>query len=150
MKKSIVMLFSIGTIFGSLNLSAESNEFSRMSPCPSSPNCVSTKADPSDKEHYISPYEYSVSRQEAYDTLLNYLKSEKGVQIVDSKDFYIHAVFTTRIMRFKDDVEFLFPAESKIIDLRSASRIGYGDMGKNRKRMEEIRVILKEYLIQKN
>lgn len=150
MKKSIIMLFSIGTIFGSTNIFADSNKFIRMSPCPSSPNCVSTEADPNDKEHYIRPYKYSVSRQEAYDTLLTYLKSEKGVQVIESKDFYIHAVFTTKIMRFKDDVEFLFPAESKKIDLRSASRIGYGDMGKNRKRMEKIREILKEYLIQKN
>lgn len=144
MKKSIIMLFSIGTIFSCVHSPADSNKFIRMSPCPSSPNCVSTKAVPADKEHYIEPYEYTVSRQEAYDAVLSYLKSEKGVAIVESGDFYIHAVFTTKIMRYKDDVEFLFPEESPTIDFKSASRIGYGDMGKNRKRMEEIREILKE------
>jgi uncharacterized protein (DUF1499 family) len=135
-------------LFSCVNFPIDSNEFSRMSPCPSSPNCVSTLADPMDKEHYISPYEYDVSRQEAYDALLSYLKSEKGVQIVENKDSYIHAVFTTKIMRFKDDVEFHFPEGSQRVDLKSASRIGYGDMGKNRKRMEEIREILKEKIKQ--
>jgi uncharacterized protein (DUF1499 family) len=149
-KKSIFILFSIGSIFSSVNLSADSNEFSRMSSCPSSPNCVSTTADPMDKEHYINPYEYNVSRQEAYEILLSYLKSEKGVQIVESEDFYIHAVFTTKIMRFKDDVEFHFPEARQMVDLKSASRIGYGDMGKNRKRIEEIRDILKENFTRKN
>ena len=43
------------------------------------------------------------------------------------------------LFRFVDDVEFLFNEELQRIDVRSASRVGYWDMGANRKRIEEIR-----------
>jgi uncharacterized protein (DUF1499 family) len=39
-------------------------------------------------------------------------------------------------------VEFLFDDEAKTIHFRSGSRTGYGDLGVNRKRMEEIRFLL--------
>ena len=41
-------------------------------------------------------------------------------------------------MRYVDDVEFYINEKNKIIHFRSASRIGYSDLGVNRKRMEEI------------
>jgi uncharacterized protein (DUF1499 family) len=36
-------------------------------------------------------------------------------------------------------VEFLFAAEGNIIHVKSASRIGYSDLGANRRRVERIR-----------
>jgi uncharacterized protein (DUF1499 family) len=42
-------------------------------------------------------------------------------------------------MRYVDDVEFYLDEKSKLIHVRSASRIGKGDMGVNRKRIEAIR-----------
>ena len=52
---------------------------------------------------------------------------------------YLHYEFTSLLLRFVDDVEFLFDDETKTVHFRSASRTGYGDFGVNRKRMEEIR-----------
>jgi uncharacterized protein (DUF1499 family) len=49
-------------------------------------------------------------------------------------------------MRFVDDVEFLFDDTNKKIHVRSASRVGYSDMGVNRKRVEELRKLLNERL----
>ena len=42
-------------------------------------------------------------------------------------------------MGFVDDVEFYFDDMSKTVHIRSASRLGKGDLNVNRKRMESIR-----------
>jgi len=47
--------------------------------------------------------------------------------------------FRSNVFRFVDDVEFLFDREKKLIHVRSASRVGYSDLGVNRKRVEKIR-----------
>jgi uncharacterized protein (DUF1499 family) len=50
-------------------------------------------------------------------------------------------VFTSRLLRFRDDVEFLLgPGDA--VQVRSASRLGYSDLGVNRKRVETIRARL--------
>ena len=46
----------------------------------------------------------------------------------------MHAEFTSVIFRFVDDVEFLLDADSLSIHVRSASRVGYSDLGANRAR----------------
>jgi uncharacterized protein (DUF1499 family) len=38
-------------------------------------------------------------------------------------------------------VEFVFDDEAKTIHFRSASRTGYGDLGVNRARMEQVRAL---------
>ncbi len=53
----------------------------------------------------------------------------------------LYAVFRTRL-GFIDDVQFLADEKAGVIHVRSASRIGYWDLGVNRKRIENIR---KEY-----
>ena len=49
------------------------------------------------------------------------------------------ATFTTRWLRFVDDVEFALDAPAGVIDVRSASRLGAEDFGTNRRRIEAIR-----------
>ncbi len=60
-------------------------------------------------------------------------------RIITQNKVYWHVEFTTRWLRFIDDVEFYFPESEALIYLRSASRSGYWDLGVNRKRVEEIR-----------
>ncbi len=60
-------------------------------------------------------------------------------QIVSATDNYLYAEYTSPLMGFVDDVEFLLDAEQQQIHVRSASRLGYSDMGANRKRIEDIR-----------
>ena len=45
-------------------------------------------------------------------------------------------------MGFVDDLELQLRAPEGIIAVRSASRLGYGDMGVNRKRIEDLRSTL--------
>ncbi|WP_313122980.1 DUF1499 domain-containing protein, partial [Exiguobacterium sp.] len=70
--------------------------------------------------------------------LLRILQILDRVKIVKEEGTYIHAIFTSKVFRFKDDVEFYFDEAAQVIHFRSASRVGYSDWGVNRKRMEDI------------
>ncbi|PKG96773.1 DUF1499 domain-containing protein [Paraglaciecola sp. MB-3u-78] len=118
----------------------------QLTPCPSTPNCVSSQA--TDKEHYIQPIHFTGTPQDAQDRLLQILNTLERTEIIVVQENYIRVAFTSKIFQFVDDVEFYFPAtdtEHIIINFRSASRIGYSDLGANQKRIEQIRDTFKEY-----
>lgn len=106
-----------------------------LSPCPSSPNCVSTESE--DPGQAMAPITYTVSHLEAKEKVLAFLNSRKDAEILVNQREYIRAAFTIPILGFIDDVEFYLPVEKKIIHFRSASRSGYSDLGVNRGRMKE-------------
>ena len=108
-------------------------------PCPSSPNCVSTLAPPSDAQHAIAPYRYQKSLVETKELLKATIAGLPRTKLVEEDLEYLHYEFTSLLIRFVDDVEFVFDEASKTIHFRSASRVGYGDLGVNRRRMEDIR-----------
>jgi len=110
---------------------------SRLSPCPKSPNCVSSLSE--DISHQVEPLTYNSTLGEARAKLISVIKSMKRSEIVTAESNYLHATFKSFLFRFVDDVEFSFDDDRKIIDVRSASRTGYSDFGVNRKRVEEIR-----------
>jgi uncharacterized protein (DUF1499 family) len=116
----------------------------RLAPCPSSPNCVSTQAQ--DQGHAIAPFRYRKSRAEAKEALKEVIRSLPRAKLVEEDESYLHYEFTSLLIRFVDDVEFLFDDEAKTIHFRSASRTGYGDLGVNRKRMEQVRALAGEKL----
>ena len=106
--------------------------------CPTTPNCVSTQADSNDQQHYISPLTYNTTKDEVMKKLVEIINSLERTKIIEQTDNYLHVEFTSKIMKYVDDVEFYIDDENKIIHFRSASRVGYSDLGVNRKRMEEI------------
>jgi uncharacterized protein (DUF1499 family) len=112
--------------------------------CPSSPNCVSTQAQ--DEGHAIEPIRYRKSRAEAKEALKEVIRSMPRTKLVEEDETYLHYEATSLLLRFVDDVEFLLDDETKTIHFRSASRTGYGDLGVNRKRMEQVRVLVGEKL----
>ncbi len=63
-------------------------------------------------------------------------------RLIREDDFYLHYEVTSLLFRFVDDVEFLFDDPTRTIRFRSASRTGYGDLGVNRRRMEQIRRLI--------
>jgi len=65
-----------------------------------------------------------------------------GARIVERRDDYLYAQFTTAVMRFVDDVEFWFDPVAAVVQVRSASRVGRKDLGVNRVRIESIRARL--------
>jgi uncharacterized protein (DUF1499 family) len=62
-----------------------------------------------------------------------------GTEVVKSEPDYLYAQFTTRLMKYVDDVEFWFDPAAQVIQVRSASRLGNRDFGVNRDRVEAIR-----------
>ena len=65
-----------------------------------------------------------------------------GAKVVRSEPGYLYAQFTTKLMKYVDDVEFWFDPAANAIQVRSASRVGRGDLGVNRKRIEAVRAAL--------
>lgn len=111
----------------------------RLQPCPASPNCVSSDESGS---HSISPLAISDNAQRAWLALVDHIETQPRFEIVTREASYLRAEARTRLFRFVDDVEFhLRPAEKQIA-IRSASRIGYSDLGTNRRRLEAIREAL--------
>ena len=109
----------------------------RLSPCPPSPNCVSSLSE--DESHYVEPLSYKIQQKEAREKLISIMNSMKRAEIVTAETDYIHAIFKSSLFGFVDDVEFMFDDQRKVIEVKSASRTGYWDLGVNRKRVVEIR-----------
>ena len=67
-----------------------------------------------------------------------------GARIVRFEGDYLRAEFTTPLMQFTDDAEFWLDREAGVVHVRSASRLGRGDLGTNRRRIEALRARLQE------
>jgi len=108
--------------------------------CKPSPNCVSSQADPADKEHYIMPIAFGGTMHE----LRRAVESMERAAVIREEGHYLHAEYTSKLMGFVDDVEFLADPTSGVVHVRSASRLGRRDFGVNRARIEELRAILEK------
>ena len=104
----------------------------RLAPPPLSPNCVSSRAKPTDRLHYIQPL-----TRTTLDHIRSVVTAMPRTEVIEQTDEYMHVVFTTALFRFRDDVE--FERDGDVVHVRSASRVGYGDLGTNRRRVEAIR-----------
>ena len=113
----------------------------RMQPCPSSPNCVCSDAT---DEHAIAPLKLASDPQQTWQKLQEYLTQQTAYTVKQSEDGYIKAEAKTRLLRFVDDLEFELRTEAGVIAVRSASRVGYSDLGANRRRIEKIRRAVEE------
>jgi uncharacterized protein (DUF1499 family) len=114
----------------------------RLAACPNSPNCVSSQAEPEDKVHFIEALPADGDSNATLARLQQIIASTARTRIVSSGDGYLHAEYTSRIFRWVDDVELLADPAADAIQVRSASRTGYGDLGANRSRVEELREAL--------
>ena len=111
----------------------------RLAACPRSPNCVSSQAD--DDRHRIAPLAVHGDPDEAWARLRELLAARADTRVVDSGEDYLRVEFRTRL-GFVDDAEFALERQTRAIHVRSASRVGYSDLGKNRGRVEELREAL--------
>jgi len=107
----------------------------RLAACPTSPNCVSSQAD--DERHRIAPLAFNGDPDGAFARLKQLLARRKDTTVIEEKSGYLRVELRTTF--FVDDCEFLLDRERQVIQVRSASRLGYSDLGKNRSRLEEIR-----------
>ena len=113
----------------------------QLAPVPDSPNCVSSQAPASDKEHYIAPLAVAGSASEAIAKIKAVVQAMERTEIIEETGDYLYAEFATKLMGYVDDVEF-YADGGGTVQVRSASRLGKSDLGLNRKRIEEIRSAL--------
>ncbi len=106
--------------------------------CPDTPNC------------HRDIFLVTAKPSQAISTLAEIVARQNGAQIVSQDERYLHATFTSRLMGFVDDVEFLLDAgdagtqtdvQPRVL-VRSASRLGKSDLGANAKRVEMLRGVL--------
>jgi uncharacterized protein (DUF1499 family) len=114
----------------------------RLRACPSSPNCVSSQA--ADADHFIAPFKIIGTDEEAWSALKKALAGQSRTVITSETGDTLHAEATSLVFRFVDDVDVILDAEARLIHIRSASRVGYGDFGVNRKRVEKLRSQLRQ------
>ncbi|MEQ1438426.1 DUF1499 domain-containing protein [Fontimonas sp. SYSU GA230001] len=126
-----VLLTACG--MGASNLRPQGEVFA---PCEKA-HCVSSQQPGT--RYAIEPLRYAGSREAAQAALLRVLAGMPGARIETASGDYVHATFTSPIMRYVDDLELRFAATEPVVHVRSSSRLGYYDFDVNRKRVEALR-----------
>jgi uncharacterized protein (DUF1499 family) len=111
----------------------------KLTACLTTPNCVSSQAPPGDRQHAIAPLAIGGDVPTTMVTLKRVIQAMPRTNIIKETNNYLYVEFTSKLMKFVDDVEFYLDNDTKMIQVRSASRLGESDLGVNRQRIEEIR-----------
>ena len=114
----------------------------QLSPCPSSPNCVSSFVAIQDS-HYIKPIQSSLSLAEKHERIMAILIKQDNASITQNTPNYIRAEFSSSLFGFVDDVEWALDTHE--VHMRSASRMGFSDFGVNRDRLEALRMAFEQH-----
>ena len=119
----------------------------RLKPPAKTPNSVSSQAllhpdHPMRDAALIAPLPLKGGGPATVARIKQIVEGMPGARVVKSAPDYLYAQFTTPLMRYVDDVEFWFDPPAGVVQVRSASRVGHGDGGLNRARVESIRARL--------
>jgi uncharacterized protein (DUF1499 family) len=114
----------------------------RLRDCPASPNCVSSDAPPG--SHFVAPLTQHAGNASPFAGVQAALDAMPRARVITKTENYLHAEFESLLFRFVDDVEFHHRPANGTIAVRSASRMGYWDLGTNRRRIEHLRARLAE------
>lgn len=109
----------------------------RLAACPNSQNCVSSQ----DGRYscWIAPLTYQDDPNAAWSRLRRIIDGMPSARVIEDTGSYIHFEDSSPFFGFVDDVEFSIEPSTSRIHVRSGSRIGYSDLGVNRRRVESIR-----------
>lgn len=116
-------------------------EAGKLNPCGNKPNCVSSVNDKGDS-HFIDAIELKESAVETFARIKQFMENELGSNLQSNNDQYMHFTYKSALFGFVDDIEFLWSAEENRVQVRSSSRVGHSDMGKNRERLEKLKKLL--------
>ncbi|WP_019415672.1 DUF1499 domain-containing protein [Paenisporosarcina sp. TG20] len=109
----------------------------KLKPVEEKPNSVSTQTDI--KRNHMEPIPYTSNHGKSKCTIKMVMKRMKRVELHEEQENYLHYIETSKVFKFKDDIEFYFDETEQVIHFRSKSRVGQFDFGVNRKRMQKIR-----------
>lgn len=116
----------------------------RLKPPSATPNSVTSQAalypdHPMLAYASVAPLPLHGAASASMQALRALVQAQPGAQVIEQREDYLYAEFTTPTLKFVDDVEFWADPVAQVIQVRSASRIGRGDMGVNRRRIETLR-----------
>jgi uncharacterized protein (DUF1499 family) len=114
----------------------------RLAPCPSTPNCVSSDA--VESVHAIAAFQLVAPPADGWRALRAALDSLPRTKIITASEDYLHAECSSATFGFVDDLELQLRPSQNSIAVRSAARLGHSDFGVNRKRVENLRLLLKQ------
>ena len=77
--------------------------------------------------------------EKAFIDLIEILENTPRLKIIKKEKYYIHAIATSRIMNFIDDLEIKNLNKDNIFQVKSSSRIGIYDLGVNKRRVQTLR-----------
>lgn len=109
----------------------------RLAPCRRTPNCVSSQADPADREHFID----AIAFEGPFSDIRFVVAAMPGATVIQADAKYLYAEFRTPLLRFVDDFEVL--QDGGVLHVRSSSRLGRRDFGVNRRRVEALRRLIR-------
>ena len=116
----------------------------QLTECKGSPNCVCSEYD-ADSRFWVEPISIEADKQIVWNKLRGAVK-EMGGDITNETPIYLSAVFSSKWLHFKDDFEARFDEQANLTHLRSASRVGYSDLGVNNARIARLKVMLNQKL----
>ncbi|TVO77932.1 MAG: DUF1499 domain-containing protein [Sedimenticola selenatireducens] len=117
-----------------------------LSQCPDKANCVCSEH-MNDSRHYVEPISFTQNSPAYTLSLLHEVIQELGGTVQATSENYLAATFTSAIFRFVDDLEVRLDLADNVIHIRSASRVGYSDLGVNKKRVESLRALFNTKLV---
>ena len=144
---ALALLVVAGAQFGLLRGSAPGDlgvKAGRLKAPSTRPNSVSSQVDlwpdhPRRDSARIAPLAGGAA---TFGRLRTLLAGWPGATVVTARDDYVYVQFSTPLMKFTDDAEFWLDPVAGVVQLRSASRLGYRDFDANRQRIEALRTRL--------
>jgi len=129
---ALVLFIGLRLLFGHFNIGSQAlRENGKLQACPDSPNCHTVSvniADAGDATVLI-------------DQLLESVRAMPRSEVIEKTDNYLHVIFTSAMLGFKDDLECLIEtveAGTVTLTCKSASRVGYSDFDVNRRRVDTL------------
>ena len=113
----------------------------RLAVCDAAPHCVCSDAgERADTLHWVDAITVPALADDTRWRLIREVLAASGGAVEREQANYLHATYTSRLLRFVDDVELRMDGAQ--LHIRSSSRVGYSDLGANRQRVEDLRARL--------
>jgi uncharacterized protein (DUF1499 family) len=140
--KFFLYVISLSMLLSGCSAVSEHNGIkpTQLASCPYTPNCINSQQQ---GFHHTAPFVMKNPSETNWNSIVAIIIATPGTTIVDNTQGYLHVEVSSLIFRFTDDFEILLAKNGKTIDIRSASRFGFSDIGVNARRIETLRNILK-------
>lgn len=111
-------------------------EAGHLRPCPDKPNCAIMPI--------TVPATIAAPGPQVLERVSLILTTKMNAQIRATAENYLHAEFRSSIFGFVDDMELQWDEGARILNVRSASRVGHSDLGANLRRVNELARLIQE------